>query len=268
MTPTPPPTPTHPTATPRRWVWPLVIAGLALAGVLLALADISVGAKWPNPFADALVGPPRTQALQARGHANNTTTQDFIYRFDRTRAEDRLIFASPFSGLGPLSPAQALRALLTNGAGLVLLALAALILFPSRARNAVERLEGRYGAMIAVGAGVVIVLLGAAAITLLRFTLLFLAVVPLVFLVGLVAAVFGVACISLAIGRVLHERLGLPRAHAIVPALAGALVVFDLAVIPYAGVFALAFVAIAGLGLAVVTRFGSSNGWSFGDLSW
>jgi hypothetical protein len=53
-----------------------------------------------------------------------------------------------------------------------------------------------------------------------------------------------------------------------VPALAGALVVFDLAVIPYAGVFALAFVAIAGLGLAVVTRFGSSNGWSFGDLSW
>ena len=50
--------------------------------------------------------------------------------------------------------------------------------------------------------------------------------------------------------------------------LAGALVIFDLAVIPYAGVLALAIVAIAGLGLAVVTRFGSESGWSFGDLSW
>jgi len=269
---------TDPTATaataasaPRhRWVWPLLIAGLALAGVLLALADISLGAKWPNPFAAALVGPPRTQTLQAHAHSNSTITQDFIYRFDRTRAEDRLIFASPFSGLGlgPLSPALALRAFLTNGAGLVLLALAALVLFPSRARNAVEHLEGRYGAMIAVGAGLVIVLLGAAAITLLRFTVLFLAAVPLVLLIAMTAALFGIACISLAIGRLLNRRLGLPRAHALVPALAGALVVFDLAVIPYAGVFALAFVAIAGLGLAVVTRFGSSNGWSFGDLSW
>jgi hypothetical protein len=268
------PTATATTATTtaaRRWVWPLLIAALALAGVLLALADISLGAKWPNPFADALVGPPRTQTLQAHAHNSNTnTTQDFIYRFDRTRAEDRLIFASPFNslGLGPLSPAQALRAFLTNGAGLVLLALAALVLFPSRARNAVERLEGRYGAMIAVGAGIVMVLLGAAAITLLRFTLLFLAVVPLVLLIAMTAALFGIACISLAIGRLLNRRLNLPRAHALVPALAGALVVFDLAVIPYAGVFALAFVAIAGLGLAVVTRFGSSNGWSFGDLSW
>ena len=257
------------TAPRQRWVWPLLIAGLALAGVMLALADISLGAKWPNPFAAALVGPPRTQTLQAHAHSTNTT-QDFIYRFDRTRAEDRLIFASPFNGLGlgPLSPAQALRAFLTNGAGLVLLALAALVLFPSRARNAVERLEGRYGAMIAIGAGIVIVLLGAAAITLLRFTLLFLAVVPLVVLIVMTAALFGIACISLAIGRLLNRRLNLPRAHALVPALAGALVVFDLAVIPYAGVFALAFVAIAGLGLAVVTRFGSANGWSFGDLSW
>jgi uncharacterized membrane protein len=56
--------------------------------------------------------------------------------------------------------------------------------------------------------------------------------------------------------------------HPLVAALAGALVVFDLAVIPYAGVFALAVVAMAGLGLAVVTRFGSSGGWTFGDLNW
>jgi hypothetical protein len=39
-------------------------------------------------------------------------------------------------------------------------------------------------------------------------------------------------------------------------------------VIPYAGVFALGAVVVAGLGLAVVTRFGSAGGWSFGDLNW
>jgi len=60
----------------------------------------------------------------------------------------------------------------------------------------------------------------------------------------------------------------LASVHPLIAALAGALVVFDLAVIPYAGVFAFAALAMAGLGLAVVTRFGSAGGWSFGDLSW
>ena len=77
-----------------------------------------------------------------------------------------------------------------------------------------------------------------------------------------------VACIALAIGRLLHRRLRLPAVHPLIAALAGALVVFDLAVIPYAGVFALAAVTMAGPGLAVVTRFGSTGGWSFGDLNW
>ena len=58
------------------------------------------------------------------------------------------------------------------------------------------------------------------------------------------------------------EALGLATAAAD----AGQL--FDLAVIPYAGVFVLAAFAIAGLGLAVITRFGSTTGWSFGDLNW
>ena len=246
----------------KRWAWPLLILGLALAGILLAVVDISVGAKWPNPLAEAVVGQARTQPLRT------PSTQDFTYRFDRTRAEERFIFASPFAGLGPLSPYQALRALLTNGAGLVLLALAALVIFPRRARNAVERLEGRYGPPIAVGAGLVMLLLTFGAVTLLRFTLLFLAMVPLVLSAALVAALFGVACIALALGRMVQQRLRLPAVHPLIAALAGALVVFDLAVIPYAGVFALALVAIAGLGLAVVTRFGSSGGWTFGDLNW
>ena len=240
----------------RRWGWAILIGGLALAGILLSLADTS--SRLPYPLKGAIVGssPAVTQKLETR-----------TMRFDNGPIGGKLVF-DPFIGLGPLSPLAALRAFLSNGAGLVLLALAALILFPSRARNAVERLEGRFGAGIALGAGLVMVLLTAAATTLLRFTLLFLGAVPLVLLVILIASLFGIACISLAIGRLLNRQLHLPEVHPLIPAVAGALVVFDLAVIPYAGVFALGVVVVAGLGLAVVTRFGSAGGWSFGDLSW
>lgn len=244
----------------RRWAWPVLIAALVATGVLLAVADISIGNRWPSPFATVLVGP------SVRFSPDTSRTQTL--RFDRTRVGNRLLIDAPIKGLGPLNPYQALRAFLSNGAGLVLLALGALVLFPSRARNAVERLEARHGPEIALGAGLVMVLLTLAAITLLRFTLLFLAVVPLVLLIALVAALFGIACISLAIGRVIARGLRLPSVHPLIRALAGALVVFDLAVIPYAGVFALAAVATAGIGLAVVTRFGSAGAWSFGDLSW
>ena len=189
-------------------------------------------------------------------------------RFDRSGISERFVFDPQIAGFGPLNPYQALRVFLSDGAGLVLLALAGLLLFPTRARNAVERLEANHGAEIALGAGLVIVLLTLAAITLLRFTLVFLAVVPFVLFAALLAALFGIAWIALAIGRLLHRRLRLPAVHPLIAALAGALVVFDLAVIPYAGVFALAAVTMAGLGLAVVTRFGSTGGWSFGDLNW
>ena len=242
----------------RRWAWVILIGGLAVVGILLAIADTS--ARLPNPASDVLVG--KQVVLTGKQPPAPQT-----FQYDRSRLGQKVVF-EPILGLGPLNPYIALRAFLSNGAGLVLLALAALVLFPLRARNAVERLEASHGAEIALGAGIVLVLLTLAAITLLRFTLLFLAVVPLVFLVLLVAALFGIACISLAIGRLLHRRLRLPGVHPLVASLAGALVVFDLAVIPYAGVFALAAVAMAGLGLAVVTRFGSSGDWSFGDLNW
>ncbi len=246
---------------PARWAWVIVIGGLVAAGVLLAIADISIGNRWPSPFATVLVGP---SVRMSTPGVNRPQT----LRFDRTRVGDHLLIDAPIGGFGPINPYQALRAFLSNGAGLVLLALAALVLFPSRARNAVERLEARHGPEIALGAGLVMVLLTLAAITLLRFTLLFLAVVPFVLLIALVAALFGIACISLALGRLIARGLRLPAVHPLIAALAGALVVFDLAVIPYAGVFALAAVAMAGLGLAVVTRFGSAAAWSFHDLSW
>ena len=241
-----------------RYGWAILIGALAVAGIVLAVADIAADQRWPNPMAQVIVGPGRYSKLPPAQ----------TLRFDRTRVGDKLVFEAPLVGFGPLSPYQAVRAFLTNGAGLCLLALAGLILFPQRARNAVERLEARPGPAIALGAGLLLVLLTLGAVTLLRFTLLFLAVVPLVLAVVLVASLFGVGCISLAIGRLLHDRFHMPEVHPLIAALAGALVVFDLAVIPYAGVIAFAAIAIAGLGLTVVTRFGSSAGWSFVDLDW
>lgn len=233
----------------------ILIGALAVAGIVLSIVDTSD--RVTPPFAGVMFG---QRVVTQKLH-----TQTF--QIERGPISNRVL-VEPLIGLGPLSPYEALRAFLTNGAGLVLLALAALVLFPSRARTGVERLEARYGPPLALGAGIVMVLLGAAAVTLLRLSLAFLAIVPLVFLAALVAALYGIACISLGIGRLLHRRLHLPEVHPLVAALAGALVVFDLAVIPYAGVFALAAVAVAGLGLATVTRLGSASGWTFGDLNW
>ena len=239
----------------------LLVGGLAVVGVLLVVGDIAIGNPWLSPLAGGIE---RKAVVITPGPGFRTDPG----LFDRSRIGQRVTIASPF-GLGvPLSPVLALREFLSTGAGLIFLALGALVLFPARARVAVERLEAGYGPAVALAAGVATFLLTIAAATLLRFSLIFLAAIPVVLVIALIAALFGIACISLAIGRFLQRRLPLPAAHPLLPALAGALVIFDLAVIPYAGIVAMLAVVIAGLGLAVVTRLGSDGGWSFGDLSW
>lgn len=238
----------------------MIIVGLVVIGVLLALTDIALGNDFPNPLARLIVGPGVVSPEPKLGPAP--------VRFDRVELGQRYFVKLPFGSGARLSPFEALRAFLSNGAGLVLLALAALVVFPLRARTAVERLEGMHGVAISLAAGVAALLLAVAGITVLRFTLIFLGVIPVVLVVVLTTALFGVACISLAIGRLIQRRLRLSPVHALLVALAGALVIFDLAVIPYVGAVALGVVAVAGLGLAVVTRFGSASGWSFGDLNW
>lgn len=244
-----------------RWVWPIVIAVLAIAGVALAVANIALDSPGLGPLAEAVVGP----AVIATAHSERVPGSD---RFERTKPIQAFAFRSPFRAIGTVNPLQGLRALLSNGAALILIALAILIVFPSRARSAVERLESRHGPEIALAAGVATLLLTLAALLLLRFTLVFLVLIPVLIAAAVAVAVFGIACIALALGRLMQHRLGLGPTHPLVASLAGALVVFDLAVIPYAGVFALAALTIAGLGVAVVTRFGSETGWSFADLKW
>lgn len=236
-----------------------MIGGLAVLGVLLALADTALYGPTLGPYATFVIGPSQIKEIP---HATPNSE-----RFVRTRFPERMPFL-PFGNFGTVSPLQALRAFLSNGAGLVILALGVLLLLPGRARIAVERLEGRHGPEIALAAGVATFLLAIAAVALLRFTLFFLAVIPVVLIVALAAALFGIACIGLALGRWLQRRMRLGPAHPLLAALAGSLIVFDLAVIPFVGAIALAAVALAGLGLAVVTRFGSETGWSFRDLNW
>ena len=254
--------PSEPSRQPHgRWGWPLALGALVLVGVLLAIADIAIDSPWLGPFASAIVGPSNVTS-------RTPGPSPIPGRFDRSRSVLGFSFVGPFGSHGRISPLRALQALLSNGAGLIFIALVALVLFPRRVRLAVERLEVQHGSEIALAAGVATLLLALAAVILLRFTLIFLAVIPVVLIVALATALFGIACIAFALGRFLQRRLRLDEAYPLLAGLAGALVIFDLAVIPYAGVLALAVVAIAGLGLAVVTRFGSESGWSFGDLSW
>lgn len=249
--------------TPRakNWRWAIAIAGLAILGVLLALADIALNAPWLGPISDVIVGPPvAVSPLKERLPGSD--------RFERTPSVQTFTFISPFRKRSPISPLQGLRALLSNGAALIFIALAVLVVFPHQARNAVERLESTRGPVIALAAGVATALLLLAALLILRFTLIFLVLVPVLVAVALAIALFGIACISLGLGRVLQNRLGFGSVHPLIASLAGALIVFDLAVVPYAGLVALAVVAVAGLGIATVTRFGSTSGWTFGDLNW
>lgn len=244
-----------------RWRWAIVVVALAIIGVLLALADIALNAPWLGPLSDVVVGSPvAVNPLRERVPDSN--------RFERSKMIQTFTFVSPFRPRGPISPLEGLRALLSNGAALILIALAVLMVFPNQARTAVQRLEGPRGLVIALAAGVATALLVLAALLLLRFTLIFLVLVPVVIAIVVAVAVFGIACVALAMGRLLQNRFGFGQVHPLVASLVGALIVFDLAVIPYAGLVALAAVTIAGLGIATITRFGSASGWTFRDLNW
>lgn len=229
-----------------------------MVGIILALADVALDSPWLGPLGSVIVGHSIVGTSPGRA----------IQKFDRFRIDDRLWIAGPFGRVQRFSPIAAIRTFLSNGAGLIFLTLAALALFPHRARVAVKRLEDRNGPQIALAAGVAMFILALAAIILLGFTLIFLAVIPVVLLVALTGALFGIACISLGLGRLMQRRLNLGAAHPLIAGLAGVLIVFDLAVVPFVGLLALAAVALAGLGLAFVTRFGSESGWSFRELSW
>jgi hypothetical protein len=228
-----------------KWTWPSVIAALAIVAILLAVADSLWLRDWvpfslprPRPASELSQVPPGRR------------------------------FVGPMGPRPPLAPTQGLFSFwwfLSVGVAFLLSATAALVLFPARARTAVERLEAPGGLLTALAAGIASVLLLVGALFVLRATFFLLPLVPVLLALAALGTVFGLACLALALARRLRRRMG--PAHPLLLASTGLLVFFDVALIPFAGWLALALAAAAALGLSVITRLGSSPGWSIEELN-
>jgi hypothetical protein len=231
-----------------RWAWPLLIAALVAAGLLLAWADSTVlRGLFPYPFPD----------VRPRGRFKPPAVDLPL----GAAAGPRLVFP----GLGPIGGIYTFWWFLSAGAGILLLVLAALVTMPARARRAAERVQPATVSLFAA-AGVAAALLVFTISELLRATFILLSVVPFLWAVSLLAIVFGTGALALALGRWLRTRLG--AAPALLAALAAAVALVDVALVPVAGWIVLAAVATVGLGVAVVTRLGSRSGWSLEELDW
>lgn len=80
------------------------------------------------------------------------------------------------------------------------------------------------------------------------------------------ATLFGLAGVSLALGRRLMKLTGTGPAVPLSELTAGVLALFAASIIPYAGWVAFGLAAALGLGAAVVTRFGTGEPWSLSAL--
>jgi hypothetical protein len=230
-----------------RWGWPLLISALLAVGVVLAWTDSeALRGFFPNPFPEVRPrGLVRAAAVEIPGGG----------------PVNRLVFA----GLGPVGGIYTFWWFLSAGAGTVLLVLASLLAMPARARRAAERVQlGTLSLFFA--AGVATVLLVFAVSELMRVTFILLSLVPFIWAISLVGIVFGAGGLALAFGRWLRARVG--EVHPLIAALAAALVLVDVALVPVAGWIALAAIAVIALGVAVVTRLGSPGGWSLEELDW
>jgi hypothetical protein len=230
--------------------WLVVLGCLLAAGAGLALADaVILHPLLPQPPTSAL--PERLAAAGGSGPA-----------FDAGR---------PGFGIGlgfgfRERPGFGYAWLLSTAAVLTAAGVAAALLVPARVRVAVERIEGPGGLLMILLAGAVTLILVGAASLLLRYTFVIGGVAPLLWFGTIVALVFGVAGLGVFAGRRLRRFLG--GAPPLLLSVAGVVLVVDIALIPFAGWLFGALAVIAALGVAVVTRFGSADGWSLAALDW
>ncbi len=172
-----------------RWGWPVLLAALLVIGLLLAWADSTVFRPlFPEPFPQVRRPPfraaPAAVPLPPIG--------------------PRRVF---FSGLGPAGGLYTFWWFVSLGAGLILVSLAPLVVAPSRARRAAQRVSAA-SLPLMLAAGIATVLLALAATVLLRIGFVLLAIVPLVWALGALGALVGLAALALAGGRRLSTRLG------------------------------------------------------------
>lgn len=235
----------------RPWRWVALLAGLLLVAVLLAWADSTLfRSLFPQPFPAPRRGGVRGGVLPALPGVVGP-------------GEARP--APVFLGLGPVGGFFTFWWFLATGSGVILLALAVLALVPARARRAAQRLSPAELPWM-MGAGIAAVLLAVAVVVLMRMTFVLLTLAPAVLAAVATGVLFGAAVLALAVGRRLGAWLG--PAPVLIPALAGLLFFFDLALVPVLGWLALLVLAVTGLGVAVLTRLGSAVGWGLHDLKW
>jgi hypothetical protein len=231
-----------------RWGWPVLLGTLVVVALLLAWADSTVLRPLfpqPQPFL-----PIRRTELRP--------PPDLPAFIPGPRRE--LLF----SRLGPAGGLFDFWWFISAGAGLILVALAVLVAVPGRAARAAGRVAPATLPLM-LAAGVATALAGLAVTVLLRASFVLVSIVPVAWALLAVGTLFGVAALALALGRWLRPRLG--PAMPLVTGLAALLVFLDVGLIPVAGWVLSALVAVAGRGLAVLTRIGSPSGWSLEELN-
>jgi hypothetical protein len=220
-----------------RWAWPGLLSALVVVALLLAWADsTALRELFPTVILPARRPPHPGPLPPPMGF---------------------------FGGLGSVGGLFSFWWFLAAGAGVSLITLAVLAALPTRVRVAADYARTN-GLSRLFAAGVAAAILLVAVTVLLRVTFFLLSVVPFVWAAALLGAVFGTASLALALGRALQGMLG--RAHPLQAAGAAVLLFFDIAMVPVVGWIGLALLALTALGVAVVTRLGSAQGWSLEDL--
>jgi hypothetical protein len=229
-----------------RWGWIALLGGLVVAALLLAWVDSTIfRTLFPEPvITRKIVVRPAPLPVFPPGGERELPL---------------------FRGFGEVGGLYSFWWFLTTAGGAVLVTLAPLVGVPRRVRRAAQRLSRRTVSLMFV-AGIASVLLALAATGVLRISFFLLSLVPVVWALAALGVVFGLASLGLALGHWLRERVG--PAHPLLAAAAGILVLLDVALVPVAGWLVIAAVAVTALGLAVLTRLGSTAGWSLEELNW
>lgn len=232
---------------PMRWGWVGLLTGLIVGALLLAWLDSTLLRPL---FPESVAGARRLEVVRSGGSGIPLPAV----------GRRELIF----HGFGPAGGLFSFWWFVTAGVGVTLVALAALLALPGRARRAADRVS-LAALPLMFAAGIATLLLGLALTVLLRVGFLLVSIVPFLYGLALLGAVFGVAALALAAGRWLRARLG--PAPPLLAALAALLVLMDVSLVPVAGWLVLAVTAVTSLGLSVLTRVGSATGWSLDELN-
>lgn len=232
---------------PMRWGWVGLLTGLIVVALLLAWLDSTLLRPL---FPESVAGARRLEVVRSGGSGIPLPAV----------GRRGLIFY----GFGPAGGLFSFWWYVTASVGVTLVALAALLALPGRARRAADRVS-LAALPLMFAAGIATLLLGLALTVLLRVGFLLVSIVPFLYGLALLGAVFGVAALALAAGRWLRARLG--PAPPLLAALAALLVLMDVSLVPVAGWLVLAVTAVTSLGLSVLTRVGSATGWSLDELN-